>query len=99
MPVGFLGKMLAGKFANPPPHVLRNFDSANNPRQLFFDVATAYAHTGIEKLWSKVKSWLRRSGAREMDAFIKAIGDAFRRVEHSKCSNYFSSCGYAIDDR
>ena len=53
----------------------------------------------IEKLWSKVKSWLRWAGPRQMDALIEAIGDAFRRIDRSECTNYFSSCGYATDDR
>lgn len=53
----------------------------------------------IEKLWSKIKSWVRRDGPRQMDDLIQAIGRAFRRVKQNECANYFESCGYAIDDR
>ncbi len=53
----------------------------------------------IEKLWSKIKSWLRRAGPRELDELIPAIGDAFRRVKRDECNNYFRSCGYTTHDR
>jgi transposase len=53
----------------------------------------------IEKLWSKVKTWLRRAGPRGMQGLIDAIGDAFHRVEELECRNYFNSCGYATNDR
>lgn len=35
----------------------------------------------IEKLWSKVKAWLRRIAARTSDGLINAIGDALRDVD------------------
>lgn len=49
----------------------------------------------IEKLWSKVKAWLRRMAARTIDELITAIGDALRDVDEQECRNYFKSCGYA----
>jgi len=48
----------------------------------------------IEKLWSKVKAWLRRAMARSFDALSDAIADALRTVTPDECSNYFNSCGY-----
>lgn len=48
----------------------------------------------IEKLWSKVKSWLRRAGARCFDAIGDALASVLNRVEPQECSNYFRSCGY-----
>jgi len=48
----------------------------------------------IEKLWSKVKSWLRRATARTFDAVCQALGEALRSVTPEECSNYFTSCGY-----
>jgi transposase len=36
--------------------------------------------TPIEKLWSKVKSWLRRVAAGTVDELWRAAGDAFRAV-------------------
>jgi len=48
----------------------------------------------IEKLWSKVKAWLRRVGAKTFDTLADVIGDALRAVQPNECRNYFNSCGY-----
>jgi transposase len=48
----------------------------------------------IEKLWSKVKAWLRRTGAKTFETVAGAIGDALRAVADDECLNYFRSCGY-----
>jgi len=48
----------------------------------------------IEKLWSKVKAWLRRVAARTFDAIGQALVDVLRTVEPNECANYFRSCGY-----
>ena len=48
----------------------------------------------IEKLWSKVKAWLRRIGAKTFDTLTDAIADALRNVHTNECNNYFKSCGY-----
>ena len=48
----------------------------------------------IEKLWSKVKAWLRRVMARTFDALTPAVADVLRTVSASECVNYFRSCGY-----
>lgn len=48
----------------------------------------------IEKLWSKVKAWLRRVAATTFDGLVEAIGDALRAVGPNECANYFWSCGY-----
>jgi len=48
----------------------------------------------IEKLWSKVKAWLRRAAARTVEELIEAVGDALRTVDADECLNYFRSCGY-----
>ena len=50
----------------------------------------------IEKLWSKVKSLLRKFKARSLDALPNAIQHAFQNVSPSDCSGWFRSCGYAI---
>jgi transposase len=50
----------------------------------------------IEKLWSKIKSWLRRAGARTLDALTHAAGEAFKAVAADECANYFRSCGYGM---
>lgn len=49
----------------------------------------------IEKMWSKVKAWLRRVAARTMDELIQAAGNALRAVTPHECRAYFRNCGYA----
>lgn len=49
----------------------------------------------IEKMWSKVKTWLRRIAARTVEGLIQAIGDALRDVDANECRAYFKSGGYA----
>jgi transposase len=48
----------------------------------------------IEKLWNKVKVWLRRIGATTFQTVIAAVGDALRAVTDDECRHYFTSCGY-----
>ncbi len=48
----------------------------------------------IEKLWSKVKSRLRRAAATTLEGLAHAAGEAFRSVTEAECANYFRSCGY-----
>lgn len=48
----------------------------------------------IEKLWSKVKAWLRRMSADTFDTLSKALAAALRAVADDECRNYFTSCGY-----
>ena len=49
----------------------------------------------IEKLWSKVKSFLRKFKAQTLDALPNAIQCAFQTVSPSDCSGWFHSCGYS----
>jgi len=48
----------------------------------------------IEKMWSKVKAWLRRVAARTIARLIQTVGDALRDVDANECRAYFASCGY-----
>ena len=50
----------------------------------------------IEKLWSKVKAFLRKFKARTLDTLPDAIQHAFQNVSPSNCSGWFRSCGYAL---
>jgi len=52
----------------------------------------------IEKLWSKVKAWLRRVAARTLDGLIYTVGEALSAVDEDECLNYFISCGYATHE-
>lgn len=49
----------------------------------------------IEKLWAKVKAWLRRVAARSIEHLIHAVGDVLRTVDADECRTYLRSCGYA----
>jgi transposase len=48
----------------------------------------------IEKLWSKVKAWLRRVSPTGFDGIGDAVADALRTVTAEECASYFASCGY-----
>lgn len=48
----------------------------------------------IEKLWSKVKSWLRQVQARQFEEIGQALVEVLQSVRSSECRNYFQSCGY-----
>ena len=50
----------------------------------------------IEKMWSKIKTLLRKAKARDPETLSKAIGDAMEKVTHSDIVNWFASCGYSL---
>lgn len=49
----------------------------------------------IEKMWSKVKEFLRAAKARSFDALLAAIGEALKTVTAQDAHGWFESCGYA----
>jgi transposase len=48
----------------------------------------------IERVWAKVKAWLRRVAARDFAGLADAIADALRAVSVDECTAYFRGCGY-----
>lgn len=48
----------------------------------------------IEKLWSKVKAWLRRATAATFAGVVNAIAEALSDAGVAECAAYFRSCGY-----
>lgn len=50
----------------------------------------------IEKMWSKLKEWLRSAKARTEDALGVAIAEGLSRVTASDACGWFGSCGYSI---
>jgi transposase len=50
----------------------------------------------IEKMWSKVKAFLRSAEARTADALQEAIASALASVTPQDARNWFVSCGYSI---
>lgn len=53
----------------------------------------------IEKMWSKVRAFLRKAKARTWDDLWKAIAAALRAVTESDAANWFAACGYATNER
>lgn len=47
----------------------------------------------IEKMWSKIKSFLRKLKARTLDELPHAIQCAFSEVSANDCRGWFESCG------
>ena len=50
----------------------------------------------IEKMWSKVKQFLRSAEARTREALTAAIAAALRGVTRQDAVNWFASCGYSF---
>ena len=50
----------------------------------------------IEKMWSKIKAYLRWRKARTPDELINAIGKALAKVSHKDIQGWFASCGYSL---
>lgn len=48
----------------------------------------------IEKMWSKVKQFLRSAKARTRDALLKAITDALACLSAQDAAGWLESCGY-----
>jgi transposase len=55
--------------------------------------------TPIEKMFSKVKEFLRSAAARTTEAVIDALGDALRAVRRSDIVGWFGSCGLGMTER
>ena len=53
----------------------------------------------IEKVFSKVKSFLRFAAARTQAALWDAIAFALDTVTPEDCKNVFRSCGYTLRQR
>ena len=48
----------------------------------------------IEKLFAKLKHWLRKAAARTSDAVCQAVAEILDNVNPSECANYFANAGY-----
>ena len=57
-----------------------------------------YSHdlNPIEKMWSKVKAYLRKAKARTAESLYDAIGRAMEQVTQQDVRNWFASCGYSL---
>ena len=50
----------------------------------------------IEKMWSKIKAYLRKRKARNPHALSQAIGEALEKVSREDIQGWFGSCGYSL---
>jgi transposase len=48
----------------------------------------------IEKMWSKIKEFLRAAKARTFEALLAAIADALKTISAQDACGWFESCGY-----
>ena len=48
----------------------------------------------IEKMWSKLKQWLRGAKARTAEALEPAIAQALATITAADAHGWFESCGY-----
>ena len=53
----------------------------------------------IEKMFSKLKAWLRKVGARGVAQLYDALGDALQAVTDQDIAGWFGSCGYSTSKR
>ncbi|HEY9628616.1 MAG TPA: transposase, partial [Coleofasciculaceae cyanobacterium] len=51
----------------------------------------------IENCWSKIKSILRRMGARTYPDLLKALQDTFTEVTENDFLSWFTHCCYCIE--
>lgn len=50
----------------------------------------------IEMMWSKIKTYLRKTKARSSKALDEAISAAFTTISESDAKGWFSFCGYVL---
>ena len=50
----------------------------------------------IEKMWSKLKEWLRSAKARTEDTLGASIAEGLLKITASDARGWFGSCGYSI---
>jgi transposase len=50
----------------------------------------------IEKMWSKVKNYLRTAEARTQTALTEAIASALQTITPQDAMSWFARCGYSI---
>jgi transposase len=50
----------------------------------------------IEKMWSKLKAYLRKAEPRTREALQQAIAEALKTVTAQAARNWFASCGYSF---
>lgn len=81
---------------NLSPHTMPGVREAIEMKgaQLWFLPPYSPDMNPIEKMWSKIKAFLRKVKARTEEALFTAIGDALKTVTAADAAGWFASCGY-----
>lgn len=53
-------------------------------------------YSPIEKMWSKLKSYLRQVKARTQEELDQAITEGLKLITANDCQGWFRSCGYQV---
>jgi len=69
---------------------------ARSGAQVLFLPAYSPDLNPIEKMWSKVKHWLRSAEAKTPSDLITAIGQALAQITPQDALGWFVSCGYSF---
>jgi transposase len=64
--------------------------------QVLFLPAYSPDFNPIEKMWSKLKAYLRKTEPRTREALEQAIAEALKTVTAQDARNWFASCGYGF---
>jgi transposase len=76
------------------PRIIRSIEQTG-ARVLFLPAYSPDLNP-IEKMWSKVKEFLRATKARTAEALLIAIAAALNTVTPQDAVGWFASCGYRI---
>jgi transposase len=101
---GYVGQVLAPQLSPGDVLVLDNLSAPKGPG-VWRAVEAAGARVlylppyspdfnPIERMWSKIKAYLRKAKARTPGALLEAFAGALRAVTPDECRAYFEHCGY-----
>ena len=83
---------------NLPSHKVKGIEEAIESRGATLVYLPPYSpdFSPIEECWSKVKSRMRKTKARTLEALDDAIVDALEQVTTSDTAGWFRHCGYTV---
>jgi len=82
---------------NASPHKVKGVVEAIEERGAYALYLPTYSPdlNPIEKMWSKVKAFLRKTKARTLDALYEALGNALNAVSISDIKGWFAEANYS----
>jgi len=83
---------------NGSPHKVKGVVETIESKGAFVLYLPAYSPdlNPIEKMWSKIKSYLRKVKARTLDALYEALKDALNAVSISDIKGWFTAANYSV---